>query len=56
MTAVEQLAEFTARAGFTDLSPAAREQLKIRVLDSLGCALDARADALHRLQVRGVRT
>src|SRR5436190_238151 len=40
-TRVEQLAEFVARADFDQLSVEAREQLKLRVLDSLGCALGA---------------
>ena len=37
----EELAGFVERAGWEDLSPAAREALKIRVLDSLGCAFGA---------------
>ena len=37
----EELAAFVERAGWEDLSPAAREALKIRVLDSLGCAFGA---------------
>ncbi|HEY7347275.1 MAG TPA: MmgE/PrpD family protein [Ktedonobacterales bacterium] len=41
MTQVEQLAAFVARATYEDLSEAARRQLKIRVLDALGCALGA---------------
>jgi 2-methylcitrate dehydratase len=41
VTEVEQLAEFAVRASYDDLSEAARDQLKIRVLDSLGCALGA---------------
>ncbi len=41
MTEVEKLAEFVVRASYDDLSGAAREQLKIRVLDSLGCAIGA---------------
>jgi 2-methylcitrate dehydratase len=40
-TRVEQLAEFVTRADFDQLSDEAREQLKLRVLDSLGCALGA---------------
>jgi 2-methylcitrate dehydratase len=40
-TRSEQLASFVERAAWEDLSPAAREALKIRVLDSLGCALGA---------------
>jgi hypothetical protein len=41
MTQVERLAEFAVRASYDDLSEAARDQLKIRVLDSLGCAIGA---------------
>lgn len=41
MTLVEQLARFSARVSYGDLSEAAREQLKIRVLDALACAVGA---------------
>ncbi len=41
MTQAEALAAFVARASYEDLSDAARDQLKIRVLDSLGCAIGA---------------
>ena len=41
LTLVEQMARFASRASWDDISDAAREQLKIRVLDSLGCALGA---------------
>lgn len=41
MKQVEQLAEFVREASFADLSKDAVEQLKIRVLDSLGCAIGA---------------
>jgi 2-methylcitrate dehydratase len=40
-TRVEQLADFVTGARFEALSNDAREQLKLRVLDSLGCALGA---------------
>jgi len=40
-TRVEQLAEFVTSTRFDDISEPAREQLKLRVLDSLGCALGA---------------
>ncbi len=40
-TMVERLARFAARASYGDLSDAAREQLKIRVLDALACAIGA---------------
>lgn len=41
MTVAEQLAAFAVRASYDDLSEAARLQLKIRVLDAMGCALGA---------------
>jgi 2-methylcitrate dehydratase len=41
MTYAEQLDEFVVRASFDDLSEVARMQLKIRVLDSFGCAIGA---------------
>lgn len=41
MTHAERLAAFVVRASYDDLSSAARSQLKIRVLDALGCALGA---------------
>ncbi len=49
MTQVERLAAFVTRASFEDLSGAAREQLKIRVLDALGCAIGAVDGAPVRL-------
>ena len=41
MTQVEQLAAFVVRTRYEDLSEQARQQLKIRVLDALGCAIGA---------------
>src|SRR6266849_1306597 len=41
MTQVEQLAAFVVRTRYEDLSQEARQQLKIRVLDALGCAIGA---------------
>lgn len=41
MTQVEQLAAFVVRATYEDLSQEARQELKIRVLDALGCAIGA---------------
>lgn len=41
MTQVEHLAEFVVRASYDGLSEAARRQLKIRILDALGCAIGA---------------
>jgi 2-methylcitrate dehydratase len=40
-TQVDRLAQFVCGARFEDISEPAREQLKLRVLDSLGCALGA---------------
>jgi 2-methylcitrate dehydratase len=40
-TIAEGLARFSARASYDDLSETAREQLKIRVLDSVACAIGA---------------
>jgi 2-methylcitrate dehydratase len=45
MTEVEQLAAFVARASHDALSTAARQALKLRVLDSLGCAIGALGSA-----------
>jgi len=41
MTQVEQLACFAVQARYEDLSQQARQELKIRVLDALGCAIGA---------------
>ncbi|HVB99547.1 MAG TPA: MmgE/PrpD family protein [Candidatus Dormibacteraeota bacterium] len=41
MTHAERIAEFAIHCRFEDLSQAACEQLKIRVLDALGCAIGA---------------
>jgi 2-methylcitrate dehydratase len=41
MTLSEHLAAFVVRARYEDLSNSAREQLKIRILDALGCAMGA---------------
>ncbi len=41
MTVAEELAAFIVKASYDDLSDSAVMQLKIRVLDSLGCALGA---------------
>lgn len=54
MTIAERLAGFAARASYDDLSEEAREQLRIRVLDSLACAigaLDGEPVGLVRAQV-----
>src|SRR6266516_2823803 len=41
MTQVEQLAAFIVQTKYEDLSDEARHQLKIRILDALGCAFGA---------------
>jgi 2-methylcitrate dehydratase len=51
MTAVERLARFVVASSWVDLSESAREALKLRVLDALGCALGA----LGAPPVRAVR-
>lgn len=54
-TLVERLAAFVAGARFEHISEPAQQQLKLRVLDSLGCALgalDAEPVASVRQQVR----
>ena len=53
MTEVERLARFVATRSYDDLSEQARTELKIRVLDALGCALGAR-DAPPVRAVRAV--
>jgi 2-methylcitrate dehydratase len=50
-TRSEQLASFVEHAAWEDISPGAREALKIRVLDSLGCAFGA----LNGVPVRLIR-
>ena len=55
MTEVQALATFVERARFGDLSEAAREQLKIRVLDTVGVAIGALDAppivAIHKLTI-----
>ena len=41
MTAVERLAQFAVSANYEDLPETARRQMKIRILDALGCAIGA---------------
>lgn len=41
MTEVQRLAAFVERAAFEEIAEAGLEQLRIRVLDSLGCAIGA---------------
>lgn len=43
MPIARELATFVAKTGYDDLSDNARQQLKMRVLDALGCALGALA-------------
>ena len=51
MTVVEELARFVVERSWDDLSDPARQELKIRVLDALGCALGA----LDAPPVRAIR-
>ncbi len=51
MTMVEHLARFVHRASYEDLSEEARRQLKMRILDSLGCAIGA----VEGVPIRSVR-
>jgi 2-methylcitrate dehydratase len=50
LTCVEELAGFVQESTFEDLSSKAVEQLKIRVLDALGCAIGA----LHSQPVKSI--
>lgn len=54
MTHAEQLAKFVIRVSYEDLSEEARDQLKIRVLDSLGCAIGAQDGEPPRLLRRQI--
>ncbi|AWT26011.1 MULTISPECIES: MmgE/PrpD family protein [Corynebacterium] len=53
MTEVQELAKFVEKATLRDLSPEALEQLKIRVLDTLGVAVGA-LDAEPIVAIRGL--
>jgi 2-methylcitrate dehydratase len=48
MTQVEQLADFIANADLKDMSAFAVQELKIRVLDAVECALGALSSELIR--------
>jgi 2-methylcitrate dehydratase len=51
MTKVQELAKFVVRASFSDISNESKQELKIRVLDSLGCAIGAlRAEPIRMLR------
>jgi 2-methylcitrate dehydratase len=54
-TQVDQLAQFVCGARFEDISEPAREELKLRVLDSLGCALGALGGEPVRMVAAQVR-
>jgi 2-methylcitrate dehydratase len=52
MTLVEQLADFVVHARYDAISEEARQQLKIRVLDGLGCAIGAlEGEPIQKLRV-----
>lgn len=53
MTLARELAAFAARSAYADLSSAARDALRLRVLDALGCAFGA-LDAAPMRAVRGL--
>jgi 2-methylcitrate dehydratase len=55
MSCVENLAAFVCRSAYEDLSDKAREQLKIHILDSLGCALGALEGEPVRILRRQIR-
>ena len=53
MTHVEELAAFVKRASYDALSEEARQQLKIRILDALGCAIGAlEGEPVHLLKAQ----
>lgn len=54
MSRSEELAAFVERAKWEEISPAARDALKIRVLDSLGCALGALQGEPVRMIRKGI--
>jgi len=41
MTQAEKLAQYVVRASYEDMDEATRRELKVRIMDSLGCALGA---------------
>ena len=41
MTLAQELASYVVRTSYEDLTETTREQLKIRILDSIGCAIGA---------------
>ena len=51
VTQAEQLASFIVKTSYDDMSEAVREDLRIRILDSLGCAIGA----LHQEPIRMIR-
>ncbi|RJQ55057.1 MAG: MmgE/PrpD family protein [Desulfobacteraceae bacterium] len=53
MTLVENLARFITEISYEDLSHEVRKELKIRVLDSLGCAIGAlKGDPIQRIRAQ----
>lgn len=50
MTQVEQIADFALRVTVEGLNPAVRDQLKLRILDSIGCGIGAlRANPMQQI-------
>jgi 2-methylcitrate dehydratase len=53
VTQVQKLAKFVVKASFAGISDEAKEELKIRILDSLGCAIGAlNADPIRMLRAQ----
>ncbi len=53
MTQVQELARFVVHASYEKISEAAKRELKIRILDSLGCAVGAlRAEPIRMLRTQ----
>ncbi|HJT71759.1 MAG TPA: MmgE/PrpD family protein [Terriglobales bacterium] len=51
MTCIENLAEFVSRVKYEDLGKEAKEQLKVRILDAIGCAIGAiEAQTVQRIR------
>ncbi len=53
MTKVQELAKFVVRASVADISNESKQEIKIRILDSLGCAIGAiRAEPIGMLRTQ----
>ncbi len=54
-TLSEELADFVVRASYEDISEETRKQLKVRILDSIGCAIGAAGGEPVRIILEQVR-